>query len=208
MKEVKQSKISYWDNYLSEAESIILRCFFPEGEEMTIKQFQEKSRYSYERVYSSLKELIKKNTVSEKRIGKTLVYSLDFNNPYSKLAFNHYSTERLIEFSKRHLIINKAISELEEEPIEIMFIFGSYSKGIETKSSDIDLMIVSDNKSEIEKAVHGLKYQYGLDIALVFVKRSEFHKIKIENPELWQDIKKNALLFKGVDIFYYWMYKK
>lgn len=208
MVKAKDAKLKFWENNLSEAEDIVLRCFFPEGKEVTIREIEDKSGYSYERVYTSLKGLIKKKIVSEKKIGKTLVYSLDYCNLYSKLAFRHYMTERLIDFANKHMIIYKAIEGIEEDPLGIILIFGSYSKETERETSDIDLMVISDYPKEREVAVQGLKYKYGLDIAPVFLPRIEFPKIKNENPELWQDMKKKALVFKGADIFYYWMYQK
>lgn len=208
MEKKRKNKLEFWDNNLEEAEDIILRCFFPEGEEMTIKQLKKRSGYSYERVYNSLKGLVEKKIVHEKKIGKTLVYAIDFNNYYSKLAFHHYMTDRLIDFANKHPIAHRAIKELDGELLGIVLIFGSYSKGTETKDSDIDLMVILDYKSEREKAIQGLKYKYGLKIAPVFISRLEFPKIRKENPELWADLKQNALIFQGADLFYYWIYKK
>lgn len=194
---------------LSEAEDAVLNCFFPEGKEMTIKQLRERAGYSYERIYTSLKGLVKKKIIFEKEIGRTLVYAIDFNETiYSKLAFYHYLADKIINFRNKHLIIYKALRELEEGDLKMILVFGSYSKGTETRNSDIDLMIVSDNKAEMTKSIRGLKYKYGLNISPVFISASEFPKIKQENPELWEDIKQNAIIFKGSEQFYYWTYQR
>lgn len=207
MAKARKNILKYSDNLVNEAEDIILRCFFPEGNDKTIREIRERADYSYERVYTYLKELMKKKIVSEKKVGKTLVYSLDFNNLYSKSAFRHYMTERIIDFGNKYPLIYRALQELEEEPLEIVLIFGSYPKGTENKNSDIDMIIVSDSKKEREKAIQSLKYKYGLNISPTFMPRLEFPKIKTENKELWDDIKQNALIFKGKSMFYYWMYK-
>ncbi|MBU2052828.1 MAG: nucleotidyltransferase domain-containing protein [Patescibacteria group bacterium] len=203
---VRKNKILCSDNQLSYVEDIVLRCFFPEGDEKEIKDIKEISGYSYERINTSLKKLEEKKIVSSKKVGRTLVYKADYNNLYLKLAFNHYITETLINFSNKHPIIYKAINEIKTDS-EIVLVFGSYSKGNETKNSDIDLMIVSSSEREAEKQINSIKSKYGLNIAPVFVKKSEFPKIKKENPELWADLKNYSLVFNRSGLYYSWMYQ-
>lgn len=203
----RENKVSYFDEKISQVEDVVIRCFFPEGEETTINKIIERCGYSYERVNTALRKLEEKKIVSSKKVGKTLVYKADYNNLYLRLGFYHYMTERLIDFGSKHSIIYKALKEMEEEPLGMVILFGSYSKRNETKHSDIDLMIISEYQKGRENAIYVLKSKYGLDIAPLFVKMTEFPKIKKENPELWTDLKNYALIFKGGDIFYYWMYQ-
>lgn len=203
----KRNKLEYFDDKTSAVEGAVLRCFFPEGNEKTISEIMERAEYSYERVNTALKKLENKKIVSSKRIGKTLLYKADYHNLHLKLAFHHYMTERLIEFANKHRIIYNALKSIEEEPLGMVLLFGSYSKGTETKSSDIDLMIISEYQKERENAINGLKAKYGLDFAPAYVKRTEFPKIKKENSVLWRDLRNYALIFKGGDLFFYWMYQ-
>lgn len=191
---------------ISQVEDVVLRCFFPEGREITIKKIQDRCSYSYERVNTALKQLTEKKIISEKKIGKTLTYSLDFHHLYSKLAFYRFMTEKIIKFSNKHKKIFRAIKELEEEPFDIIILFGSYSKGTETMNSDIDLMIIANTKNR-ENQVYGLKHKYNLDFAPVFVKKEEFPKIKKENKVLWESLRDFGVVFKGENLFYYRMYQ-
>lgn len=202
-----KNKLLFSDEEMSHVERVILRCFFPDGKDMTINELIKRAGYSYERVNTTLKKLEREKIVFSKKIGKTLLYKADYHNPYLKLAFHQYMTERLIGFGNKHPIIYKALEGTEEEPLGMVVLFGSYSKGSETKDSDIDLMIISEHQKERENAIYGLKSRYGLNIASVFVKRTEFPKIKKENPALWDDLKNYALIFKGEDLFFYWIYK-
>ena len=191
---------------LSMLEGTIIASFFPEAEEMTIKEIQKRIDYSYERVNTALKSLVKKGIVKEEKVGKTLVYSLDLQSLYAQIGFDHYMLERIIEFKKKNPKVFRAIKELEKQPFEIIILFGSYSKGSETKESDVDLMIVTDKKNK-ENDIYGLRHLYNLDFAPVFVKWQEFPKIKMENPELWRSLKNFSIVFRGDDLYYYWMYK-
>ena len=75
-------------NKLSENELKVLSSFFPEGEEITLKIIQERTKLSYEPVNRILKQLVEKNLVLEKKFGKTLVYSLDFTKEKIKIDMN------------------------------------------------------------------------------------------------------------------------
>ncbi|MFH1248940.1 MAG: nucleotidyltransferase domain-containing protein [archaeon] len=196
---------------ISHLEGTIIAAFFPEAEEMTIKEIQERVDYSYERVNAALKSLTKKKIVIEKQIGKTLVYSLDTKTPYSySLGFIRYMLQRKVQFIKKHKTVYNAIQEVENNPLSLgVILFGSYSKGTENKQSDVDLIItcIPGKEKEAEDFVKSLKHKYGINFSQVVLPIHEFPKIKKENPELWHDLKRYGIAFKGGDNFYYWMYK-
>jgi len=196
---------------ISMLEGTILASFFPEAEEMTIKEIQERVDYSYERVNSALKSLAEKKVVIEKQKGKTLVYSLDLNNLYVEIiGFGGYSLQRETDFIRKQRTIYKAIQEIENHHSSwSLILFGSYSKGTETKQSDVDLIVtcIPRKEKEVEDFVKSLKHKYGINFSLVVLPMHEFSNIKKDNPELWHDLKMYGIVFKGSDSFYSWMYK-
>jgi predicted nucleotidyltransferase len=200
---------SFGEMVLSMLEGTIISSFFPEAEEMTIKEIQERVDYSYERLNSALKSLAEKKIVIGKQKGKTLVYSLNLDNLYAEnMGFNAYMFEREIGFIKKHKVIYNAIKEIMENPyVWGVILFGSYSKESETKQSDVDLICISDKREEIEHFVGSLKYKYNVKFAPVVMPLHEFPNIKKDNSELWHDLKIYGMVFKGEDYFYYWMYK-
>jgi len=203
---MKRKNKLYSDNGMNKIDSLVLRCFFPEAEEMTIKEIQERCGYSYERVHNTLKKLEKKKIIESKKRGRTLLFKADYNNLYLELSFYHYMAERLIDFSSKYQILYKALKEMGVSSTRIILVFGSYSKGNETKNSDIDLMIVPETKN-FEKEINNLKIKYGLNISPAIIRRTEFPKIKKENKELWNELKSYALVFNRSGLFYYWMYQ-
>ena len=195
---------------ISHLEGTIISAFFPEAEEMTIKEILERLDYSYERINSGLKSLTKKKIVLEKQKGKTLVYSLDTNTPYAySLGFNRYMLQREVDFIRKHRTIYKAIQEVENQPFSwSVILFGSYSNGTETKRSDIDLIIICipGKEKEVESFIKSLKHKYGVNFSPIVLPLHEFPNIKKDNPELWTDLKSYGIVFKGDDNFYSWMY--
>ena len=194
---------------ISHLEGTIIASFFPEAEEMVIKEIRERVEYSYERVNSALKSLTEKKIVIEKQKGKTLVYTLNLQSLYSEtMGFNVYMLGREIEFIKKHKVIYSAIKKVIESPYVFgVILFGSYSKGTETKQSDVDLICISNKVKETEQLVKSLKYESNVEFSPVIMPLHEFPNIKKDNSVLWNDLKMYGIVFKGDDTFYYSMYQ-
>lgn len=208
-KQEKGFRAIFGDLEISHLEGTIIASFFPEAEEMTIKEIQERIDYSYERVNSALKSLTEKKIVVEKQKGKTLIYSLDTNSIYSySLGFNRYTLQREVDFIKKHKNVYNAIKEIRENLyVWEIVLFGSFSKGLETKQSDVDIICIASKKEEVKRFLDSLKHKYNIKFAPIILPLHEFPNIKKDNPELWNDLKMYGIVFKGGDSFYYWMYK-
>ncbi len=191
-----------------EGEETLLKSMFPRGKELTIKEIMKHTPYSsYERNNTYLKSLAQKQVLEEKKIGKTLVYSIIPLLWASKKAFYAYALERAMEFSDKHKTVSKALQELPADETDAVIVFGSYAKGIERKESDIDVLIVSDEKEKLETTIISLKRRYGLRLHTIIVPRSEFAKIKKENKELWNSLITYGIFFKGFELLYHHAYE-
>jgi len=199
--------VGYFDNEIGADEFRLIVSMFPETKDLVIKNIQERVGYSYERMHHYLKSLAKKKIISEKKVGKTLVYSIDTNSEYAKRAYNEYSSLKALKFSLKHKMISKALQETSEEFADLIMVFGSYAKGTERKDSDIDIIIVSSEKKNAEIVLTSIKRQYGLNFHLIILPKTEFAKIKLENKELWESLVISGILFKGYETFYNYAYK-
>jgi len=199
----------FGDIEISSLEGTIIASFFPEAEAMTINEIIKRIDYSYERVNTALKSLVKKGIVKEKKVGKTLVYSLNLQSLYAEsMGFNAYMLGKEVEFIKKHKDIYNAIKEITASPyVWGLILFGSYSKGLETKQSDVDIICIASKKEEVKRLLDSLRHKYNIKFAPIILPLHEFPNIKKDNPELWNDLKLYAIVFKGDDSFYFWMYK-
>lgn len=191
---------------LKETELNILKSFFPEGKEITLKELVKRSGYSYEPVYRTVKKLVEEKLASFKQFGKTKVYFLNFEKDSVKLAFFLYADGKKQEFSKKHFSIANSLSELPDDDVDFLAIFGSYAKGNYTKDSDIDILSVTNKQKVLESKIKSLKYTLGKEPAPVVIPRTEFVKIKNENPQFWKDLIEYGVIFKGYELFYYLAY--
>ncbi len=98
-----------------------------------------------------INSLIKNNILNEKRAGKTKVISLNLNNPVVFAIKTFFDQKKLKDMpiikSTAVLLLKKQIKDL----CSLMILFGSTINNTFTKKSDIDILIVSDKASEIEK---------------------------------------------------------
>ena len=193
---------------LKETELKILSSFFPEGGEITLKILMQRSGLSYEPVHRTAGNLVERNIVSSKKLGKTLVYSLILEKEEVKIAFFFYAKSRLKEFSEKYRIIFNALSKVNKESSYFLAVFGSYAKGNPTKDSDVDVICVSSNKKDDEKEIKSLKYETNLDFIPIVMPKAEFKKIKRENEVFWNDLVKFGVIFKGYEMFYSEAYLK
>ncbi len=196
------------NNKLSENELKVLSSFFPEGKEITLKIIQKRTKLSYEPVHRILKQLAGKKLIFEKKLGKTLVYSLDFTKEKIKIAFILYANEKKERFEEKYGTVYGALSKVDDGDIDFLAIFGSYAKGNPTKKSDVDVLCVSSNKENIESKLKSLRYETNLEFAPVVISKTEFIKIKEENKQFWNDLVDYGIIFKGYESFYYYAYLK
>ncbi len=195
-------------NKLSESELNVLSSFFPEGEEITLRIIQERTKLSYEPVHRIIKQLLEKKLVIEKKFGKTLVYSLDFTKEKIKIAFIIYANERKEKFEKNYGPVYRALSKIKDEDIDFLAIFGSYAKANPRKDSDVDIICISSKKEKVEREIRGLRYETNLEFAPVVMPKREFAKIRKENEQFWKDLVSYGMIFKGYELFYYYAYLK
>jgi len=118
--------------------------------EFTIRNIAQNISIDYKTVHGVMQELIRNNLVHAKKIGQTVLCSI---NP------NEFNEDIFIaELSRReNLLKNKDLSSLYsyfkdiKEPFFILLLFGSYASGKNRKGSDIDLMLITNNENTKEK---------------------------------------------------------
>ena len=203
---LRKAGFFFSDNKFSVVEYLVMAGFFPEAGEKTIKELQERVGYSYERVYTALKKLHNKDIVKERKVGKTLTYTINTKNNAVQPAFFHFSMVRKSQFAESYPSASKALDDLFRDiDVDLAIVFGSYSKGEAKRDSDLDLLCVSRDKG-IEGIALSMRHKYNLKINPVIVEFREFKNIRVENPEFWLDLVECGVVFRGHELFYYTVY--
>lgn len=189
---------------INQNEIKILVCFFPKLGSLTSKEIEDKSGFSHETTFRILKELVRKKYLNEKKVGKTNVYEFLKDRDLVYQVFVNYMTNKRLGFKEKHLLLYKRLYEFinEVNPEGPAVIFGSFAKGTQTKSSDIDILCVVSNKRNIQNIVQVFRTKYNINIQPVIVKLSDFGNIKSDNPQFWEDLIEYGIVLDGLDLFF------
>ncbi len=144
----------------------------------TMHEFSKLIKVPYATFYRTIHEM--KDLVKIQTIGKSKTVSLNIKNPAIKSYLTISSDEEKKEFLKKQPIINKITSELNTK--DTVILFGSYAKGNERGSSDIDLLIINKDG---KKTIYFSKYEllFKKKINAIFITKSEFKQMLKEKEE-------------------------
>lgn len=130
------------------------------------------------------KRLLNENLIISKRIGKSIVYKLDFRNDYLTQLIVFLLADEVNNFKRW----KEEFKELFKKN-RIVMMFGSASKNY-TQARDIDIMIVIENKDTKE-------------INEILKKKEEIlpkklHSIKLTHQDLLENLKKKDKAMIGI----------
>ncbi|MFH1358955.1 MAG: nucleotidyltransferase domain-containing protein [archaeon] len=169
----------------------ILEFFIKEPEtEFHVRQISKLLNKSPTTVSKYLKKLEKEGVlVSEKKLNHLLFKANAESQKFKRLKLN-YNLEKLSESS-----IVSYLAEEFNHP-EAIVLFGSFSKAENIARSDIDLLIVSSLKKEIN--LEKFERKLGYKIQLILHSKKEIDKMKEKNKELMNSI------INGITLYGFW----
>jgi len=130
-------------------------------------------------------EILKKTNNSNLKI-----FSLNNMSPYVK---NMKITFALLSLKEN------GIEKISENEISLA-IYGSFASGEFTKDSDIDILLIGKKNNIIEKNLLKFKKEVGREIQLTNLEYHEWEKEKEKNSPFSQEVIKNHILLKGVEL--------
>jgi len=174
--------------------------------EYSIKEIKEfSSEKSNNALSLALKKFKDENLVKERRIGRSLLYTLDIDND---LVFNYITLVNTKKLPKSALRAIERIKEDVEKHTSFfsIVVFGSYAIGKQTKASDLDVavFIEEENKRKIiEAAIKSSELKTPLEIHSNVISKEEFlEMLKIDNENLGKQIARKHLSIYNPHIFY------
>jgi len=157
----------------------------------TMHELSKLIKIPYATFYRAVQKM--KDLIRMQAVGKSRIISLNIENPTIRSYLIISSDEEKKDFLKNQPIINKIASELQTK--DTVILFGSYAKGNEKESSDIDILIISKNG---EKTISFSKYEilFKKRINPIFITKSEFAQMLRERGENAgrQALKKHIIL--------------
>jgi len=181
----------------------IIKVLLENNKAMTIREISKKIKADYKITHTAAHFLIKKKVLTAETVGGSTLCKL--NKANFTLEIYQAENER-----KENLLKNKNILQLYKEIIEkiktssyLLLVFGSYAQNKQTKSSDIDLMFISNEKN-IERDIDNILSLLPLKThALVFTEE-EFKKMyHSRKSNVVQEAVKSYIILFGTENFYH-----
>jgi predicted nucleotidyltransferase len=133
-----------------------------------------------------LRKLTEIKVLERNEKGRMVFYRLNTMNAVArqfKVLFNVYSLNKLVERIK--------------QDCKAVILFGSCSDGTDSKGSDVDLFILTNEKDKVTSRVSIYQNNIGKRIAPVIVNANELVRLKKEDKPLHERIFKGTVLWES-----------
>jgi len=132
--------------------------------------------------HKTLKSLKEMDFIKENKSGKNIYYHINQMNP----SVNNFKI--FITINELKILVDK-LKEISEKII----LFGSCSTGEDTYESDIDLLVITNEKEKVNKKIINTKINR--KIQAVVVNTVDLMKIKEKDKGFYQEINKGITLW-------------
>ncbi len=185
---------------LSTQEKVTLVFLENFGKEFTIREMSKAVGVDYKSVYLSIDALNKSGILEKRKAGNSMLCKLG-----KKFNRTIYGVE---EYRKKELLKNGDIRVLYNEmkklatPFYIAMVFGSYAKAKATKVSDIDMLVVADNKEGMEKGLDAIIVPMPLPVHLLTFTPKEFLQNLSQGNTVVNEAVENNIILYGIEAYY------
>jgi len=175
--------------FTSRTRAKLLTLFLTESKkEFYVRELQRKIKENVTSVRRELENLKKLGLVNERKEGIQKFYSLNKNHPiYEELRRIVLKTEGVGK------ILRDKLSKLAG--IKYSMIYGSFAKGTEIESSDVDLIIIGtiDERKLLEQ-IRKVEEEIGREVNYILWSEEEFRKKIKEKNSLLMNIVENPVI--------------
>lgn len=132
-----------------------------------------------------LRELSERRFLTLRKKGRMVFYKLDLDNPSTrqfKILANVYSLNELVEKLKgaaRRVVL-----------------FGSCAQGTDVRESDIDLLVITDDKDTVRKEISRFNAKEKRRVMPIIVDANGFAKLKREDRPFYDNIERGIVLWQ------------
>jgi len=165
----------------------------------TIREISGALIVDYKNTFQSINTL--SDLIYKEKIGNNNLVEINLKPNQEIYSVENKRTKEFLDKNKSLKLIQNDIININY-PFFIVLIFGSYAKKENTKNSDIDICIISDNQEKTKELVSKLRVlSLPLEIQEFTIKEFESMFDKKKNNLAKEIIKNNIILF-GIENYY------
>lgn len=179
----------------------VLKFFVDHKEStITINKVAKALRMNYRIVYEEVLSLEKENILRITKIGNANICQFKYKYNSKVVEIEDIRKEEVCK-NKDIALIYKRMSEIKN-PFYVLILFGSYANKSQTRHSDIDLCLITDNKI-VSEEVNTIVQITPLKIQLQEFSSQEFQSmLKSKQFNVGNEIVKNNIIVHGLETFY------
>jgi predicted nucleotidyltransferase len=176
----------------------ILKYLIENKKPVSIMQISNQLEVDYKNTFKTINNLPQ---IIQNRIGNTNLIELKLIPDLEIYSVECKRTGQFLQENKHLSLIKKDI-ELLAYPFLIVLIFGSYTKNNQTKKSDIDICVISDNQSKTRELISKLNlFPLRLEVHDFSIKEFE-SMLETKKENIAKEIIKSNVLLYGTDNYY------
>lgn len=174
------------DNFSSKINRQILKllCEYPNGSFYS-SQIAQKTGLSIGGVNQALRLLTKDNLLKTEKKGRMTFYQVDTSSPVI----------RQLKVFHTILLLNPLVETLQSFADKAV-LFGSCAEGTNTENSDIDLLVVSNQKNAMNSAL--AKFKNKQKTQLILKSPQEYVSLEKKEPIFFAEIEKGISLWQKI----------
>lgn len=155
------------------------------GKPFYLREISKTLGMSLGATHAALQTLERTKMLSTEFVGKTKLYELAVSSPVAQ-AFRVLNTI---------LVLEPLVGELKVLARRII-LYGSYASGTFSKKSDLDLLIVAEDKKRVLGFVEIAKRKTGLDLRPLVMNQLEWMSIEQKSPEFFDELSHGFVLWE------------
>jgi len=156
------------------------------GTEFLSKEIQKATKISKAGTNFALNDLVKAKLVKREKRGKVYLYSIDSTSPVTKQ----------LKVLKTIVSLSPLIKKVRNFA-KMIILYGSKSRGEDTKDSDIDLFIVTNKPKEVETTIKEEKMSK--KIQLTIKTPLKYVEMETTNPTFYKEVERGITLWESKD---------
>ncbi len=168
----------------------VLEFFLKEGEEIYVKGLSKRLKISPQTSNYYLKFYKKAGILKERREGNLLLYSLSDN----------VLTRQLKIFYILDVILPYILKFAEENNVISIALYGSHASGTYDRHSDIDLLIISQQKNPKLTTLKRLERKIRKEVKIHIFTMGEWRSLKRKRDRFAQSVLSTYILIYGADL--------
>ncbi|MBU2637932.1 MAG: nucleotidyltransferase domain-containing protein [Nanoarchaeota archaeon] len=176
----------------NETKAILKELIEHKNEKFSIRKLSQIRKINYKSAYAAVDKLEKAGAIKVERLGNITLCS--FSGKISPMVFEaEYERRGNLLKSRKFGVISNMLNEIKEPTIAL--VFGSYAKGKAAKGSDIDILLVAENKHILS----GLPEEFHISAFSFkeFISMAKSREFSVVSEAL-----KNNIIIAGIEDYY------